>query len=172
MYENRQALPRAFFVPNMRRVPDDQVLPMLADGRVDPRRLALVGVVDGTAGTGAGVDGTGRATIVRDDPQTVVIAVEADAPGFLFLADQYDAGWTAEVDGRPAEILRANHAFRLVAVPGGRSQVVFRYRPRSLWIGALISLVTASVVVLCFRLGGGGADQPERVAVPADPPSP
>ena len=172
VYENRQALPRAFFVPRMGRVPDDQVLPMLADGRVDPRRLALVGVVDDTAGTGAGGDGAGHASIVRDDPQTVAVAVEADAPGFLFLADQYAAGWTAEVDGKRAEILRANHAFRLVAVPAGRSQVVFRYRPRSLWIGAAVSLATALVVALCFRPGRGESDRPDRVAVPAVPASP
>jgi hypothetical protein len=172
VYENRQALPRAFFVPFMSRVRDDLVLPMLADGRVDPRRLALVGVVEDTSGVRAGVDGSGRASIVRDDPQTVAVEVEADAPGFLFLADQYAAGWTAEVDGTPAEVLRANHAFRLVAVPGGRSQVVFRYRPRSLWIGAAISLVTALVVLLCLRVGGGEVDQRGRIAVPADPPSP
>jgi hypothetical protein len=171
VYENRQALPRAFFVPNMLRVPDDQVLPMLADGRVDPRRLALVGVVEDTSGARAGVDGSGRASIVRDDPQTVAVEVEADAPGFLFLADQYAAGWTAEVDGTPAEILRANHAFRLVAVPGGRSRVVFRYRPLSLRLGAALSLATALVVVLCFRRGGEG-NRPDHVAVSADSPSP
>jgi hypothetical protein len=172
VYENRQALPRAFFVPRMLRVPDDKVLPMLADGGVDPRRLALVGVVDGTAGRGRGGDGDGRASIVRDFPQTVEVAVEADSPGFLFLADQYAAGWTAEVDGTPAEILRANHAFRLVAVPGGRSRVVFRYRPTSLWIGAAISLATALVVALFFRAGGSEVDRPDRLAVPGDAQSP
>jgi hypothetical protein len=140
VYENRQ-LPRRSSAQHA-PAPDDQVLPMLAIGRVDPAAWPWSGQ-DGTAGRGGGGDGTGRASIVRDDPQTVEVAVEADAPGFLFLADQYAAGWTAEVDGTLGEILRANHAFRLVAVPGGRSQVVFRYRPTSLWIGAAISLATA-----------------------------
>ncbi len=75
------------------------------------------------------------------------------------------------MNGAPAEILRANHTFRLVAVPAGHSQVVFRYRPRSLWIGGLISLVTALVVVLfCWR-DRGAPTAPGDAAVPADPAS-
>ena len=168
VYENRRALARAFFVPGIGKMPDNLILPMLADGRVDPRRVALVSLDDETAWTGAGGAGTGTATIVRDDPQTVAIDVEADAPGFLFLADQYDAGWTAEIDGVPTGILRANYAFRLVPVPSGRSQVVFRYRPRSLRIGAAVSLVTALIVVLCLWRGSGDPTAPSRLAVPAD----
>ena len=98
----------------------------------------------------------------------MAIDVDASAPGFLFLADQYAPGWTATVDGAPAEILRANYAFRLVAVPAGRSEVVFRYRPRSLWIGGLISLVTAlGVVLLCWR-SRAEPDALGAVAVPAE----
>jgi hypothetical protein len=169
VYENERALPRAFFVPAMARVPEDAVLPMLADGRVDPRAMALVGVRDGSAWTGSGSgNGTGTATIVRNDPQTVAIEVEASASGFLFLADQYAPGWTATVGGTPAEILRANYTFRLVAVPAGRSEVVFRYRPRSLWIGGLISLFTAlAVVLLCWRDRGASVASGD-VAVPPD----
>jgi hypothetical protein len=142
---------------------------MLADGRVDPRAMALVGVRDETAWTGGGTgNGTGTATIVRNDPQTVAIDVQASAPGFLFLADQYAPGWTATVGGTPAEILRANYTFRLVAVPAGRSEVVFRYRPRSLWIGGLISLFTAvAVVLLCWRDRGASVASGD-VAVPPD----
>jgi hypothetical protein len=154
VYENTRALPRAFFVPTLERVPEDQVLPMLADGRVDPRRTALVGVRDGSAAGREGGDASGRAAIVRNDPQDVEIEVVADAPGFLFLADQYAPGWVAEVDGRPAEILAANHAFRLVAVPGGSSRVAFHYRPLSVRIGALLSAAAALLVAVLWARGG------------------
>lgn len=157
VYENQRALPRAFVVPHVDHVPDDQVLPMLADGRADPRRTALVGAGDDIALAGTARATNGRATFARDDPQTVAIDVETDAPAFLFLADQYDPGWTAEVNGVPSAVVRANHAFRLVSVPAGRSRVVFRYRPRSLRVGAAISLVTALVTAGCLWRGGGGA---------------
>jgi hypothetical protein len=146
VYENTSALPRAFFVPSMERVPEDRVLPMLAAGSIDPRRTALAGVRDASAVGRVGGDATGSAAIVRSDPQDVEIDVVAEAPGFLFLADQYAPGWVAEVNGQPAEILAANHAFRLVAVPGGRSRVTFHYRPLSVPIGALVSLATALLV--------------------------
>ena len=162
VYENQHALPRAFFVAAMARVPEDAVLPLLAEGRVEPRQLALVGVDDGTEWSGAGSEGQGTASIVADGPQDVVIDVEADAAGFLYLADQYAPGWSAEVNGATTEILRANHAFRLVAVPGGRSRVVFHYRPRSLWIGAAVSLISGLVVVLVSLRGWLWGVRPPR----------
>jgi hypothetical protein len=157
VYENTSALPRAFFVPTLERVPEDQVLAMLADGRVDPRRTALVGVRDGAAAGREGGDASGSAAIVRNDPQDLEIEVAADGPGFLFLADQYAPGWVAEVNGRPAEILAANHAFRLVAVPEGRSRVAFHYRPLGVRIGALVSAATGLLVAALWVRSRRGA---------------
>jgi uncharacterized membrane protein YfhO len=84
---------------------------------------------------------------VVDEPERVVLEVEAPARGFLFLADQYFPGWSATVNGNPAPILRANHAFRLVEVPPGPVRVEFRYGSRRIWIGAAISGVTLLIVV-------------------------
>jgi uncharacterized membrane protein YfhO len=63
------------------------------------------------------------------------------------LTDQEYPGWSVTVNGARAPVLRANHAFRAVAVPAGESVVVWTYRPLSLWVGAIVSLVTLGVVV-------------------------
>jgi uncharacterized membrane protein YfhO len=64
----------------------------------------------------------------------VAIEVEAPAAGWVVLADPWHPWWFAEVDGRPAPILRANVLFRAVAVPAGRSIVRFTFRPfRGAW---------------------------------------
>jgi uncharacterized membrane protein YfhO len=91
----------------------------------------------------------GTAEIVVDRPERLVVRVHAAAPGFLFLADQFFPGWRVTVDARESELLRANHTFRLVEVPAGDSTVEFRYRPRSIAVGALLSVAG---VVLCMWL--------------------
>ena len=53
----------------------------------------------------------------------VRLSVEAPKPGFVFLSDNYFPGWTAKVNGNPAEILRSWVTFRAVQVPAGRSEL-------------------------------------------------
>ena len=60
----------------------------------------------------------------------------------LVLTDLFYPGWQALVDGRPAQMYRADYAFRGVPVPGGTHVVEFRYRPVSFIAGAMISGLT------------------------------
>jgi hypothetical protein len=142
VYENTQALPRARFVPEVAVVPGAEILPRLASPTHDARRVA---VVERTV-AGGSPDARGSVAFVADDPESIVVRVDATGPGFLALADQFASGWAATVNGAPQEIQRADWAFRLVAVPAGRSEVVFRYRPWSVRVGAVVSIVTLVVV--------------------------
>jgi hypothetical protein len=74
----------------------------------------------------------GAARIVSWRPDR--IEIEADSPlgGMLALHEIYYPGWVAEIDGKPAEILRADVLFRGLEVPAGRRRIVFRYAPLSL----------------------------------------
>ena len=47
----------------------------------------------------------------------------------MVLNDVWHPWWEAEVDGEAAELLRANAIFRAVAVPPGRHEVRFLFRP-------------------------------------------
>ena len=49
----------------------------------------------------------------------------------LALHALYYPGWIAEIDGKPAPVLRADVLFRGVEVPPGHHRVVFRYAPFS-----------------------------------------
>ena len=76
------------------------------------------------------------AEILDYGPLEIRIRTSLDeGPGFLVLADAFHPGWTAEVDGAPAEVLAANYAFRAVPVARGTHEVVFRFTPKSFLVG-------------------------------------
>jgi hypothetical protein len=149
VYQNPTALPRARWVGQVQVVADDRLaLERLAAARLDPRRAAVVQAPPPSGFLGADVRDAGRVTFALDDPEHVVLDVDAPARGFVVLADQDLPGWHATVNGTPVPILRGDYVFRLVEVPAGRSTVEFRYRPRPLFTGALVSGVTLVVLVL------------------------
>jgi hypothetical protein len=75
---------------------------------------------------------SGKATIVARRNDRVTLDVEAPDGGMLVLHDLDYPGWTATVDGQPAEILRANLLFRGVELSPGARRVEFVFRPFSL----------------------------------------
>lgn len=93
------------------------------------------------------------ARVSEDRPEGVAAELTTDAAGLLVLADLFYPGWTAEVDGRPSEVLRADGVFRAVAVPAGSHKIAFRYRPLSFRIGAGLSAV-GLLVLAALALGG------------------
>ena len=90
----------------------------------------------------------------------VIVDVDASAPGYLVLSDSWSPGWTATVDDTPAEVLRANVAFRAVPVPAGRHTIRFRFRPPGLSAGTMISLLTMVLLIhMSFRRRERTTDQ-------------
>jgi len=84
-------------------------------------------------------DGTGEVRILSYLRHRVQCEVVAETDGYLVLLDSYYPGWRAYVDGKQAEILRANYAFRAVRVPAGKHRVEFVYRPRSFYAGLSVT---------------------------------
>lgn len=144
LVENPHALPRAFVTYRASVAPPPEaLLPILARASFDP---LVESWVEGNAGLprGAGTPSRGApATIVRDEPHVVEIEATLAAPGLVVLADTYYPEWTATVDGVPASILPTNHLFRGVAAPAGTHRVRFAYRPRSVAVGTVLSLLAA-----------------------------
>jgi hypothetical protein len=90
------------------------------------------------------------ATISEDRPERVSAEMTSGSAGLLVLADTFYPGWSAEVDDRPAAILRADGLFRAVAVTAGSHHVVFRYRPVSVLAGAGLSIAGLVGLLLLF----------------------
>lgn len=64
--------------------------------------------------------------------QRVAVTVDLPQAGYLVLADLYYPGWSALVDGQPAQILRVDEVFRAVALEPGKHDVEFTYQFRLL----------------------------------------
>lgn len=95
--------------------------------------------------------GSGKVTLLREELNGMELAVESTAPTLVYIGDTWADGWTASVNDRPAEILRANYAFRAVAVEAGRSIVRMEYRARGLKTGfalALAGLALAAFLIV------------------------
>ena len=83
----------------------------------------------------------------------IEVSVRAARPSLVLFNDSYHKGWGAEVNGRAVEVLRANYNFMAVAVPPGQSNVVFRFRPRRLFLGLKVSAIGAALLLAAGCLG-------------------
>jgi hypothetical protein len=81
--------------------------------------------------------------------QSVDIEVEASAPSLVVVAQTWYHGWRADVDGNPARLLRANHAFQAIEILEGRHRVQLIYRDRAFEIGAVVSLLALLACLIC-----------------------
>jgi hypothetical protein len=145
LVDNPDALPRAFLRSRYELTRPAAAIRRIARGDVALGREVLLERDPGLAGSGEVAGGTAR--IAEDLPERVVVEVEARAPALLVLTDSHYPGWTAQVEGRPAEILLANGLHRAVRVGAGRQRVVFEYRPRSFRRGAALSLLSLAALV-------------------------
>ena len=84
--------------------------------------------------------------LVAENSQEIHIKVHEYSAGTLVLADTFYPGWKCMVDGSEVPIFPAHDVFRAVRVPAGAHDVVFRFRPRTLWTGALLALLGDTVL--------------------------
>lgn len=105
-----------------------------ADARIWERRSALPLVRWAKADAGRGLEVLERA------PGRWLIRWQSDAPGTLVVAEAWDPGWRAAVDGARVEVATADGVLLGVPVPAGSGHVALRYRPQGLGWGTALSL--------------------------------
>ncbi len=140
--------------------PDLELLEQAGDTRIYANRLSRPRAWWEPAGGGAYFP----AEIREWRPNRIVALVPGAAePGRLVLAEIYYPGWAATVDGQPAEIQPAVGLLRSVQVEPGAHEVVFTFRPLSLYAGLLLCLTGCAWLLFTWLrakkpLTGGRAD--------------
>lgn len=81
------------------------------------------------------------------------ISLEKD--NLVFFSVPYDDGWTAYVNGKPADVEKVNYGFMAVKASAGENKIEFRYETPGLRTGALISIVgiiLLAAYIIIFRI--------------------
>jgi uncharacterized membrane protein YfhO len=133
--------PRELNLPIVTRTPDvtfyrnDQVLPRawIAPASAD---LQVVSEIVPESAVQSLTDSGNAVTIRASSPQA----------GWLILSDTFYPGWQATIDGAPVDIRLANEVFRAIDFPGGDHTIEFRYEPRSVVIGLIVSLTSLAII--------------------------
>ena len=93
----------------------------------------------------------GEVDLALREADRMTFSVDADAPSLLVVGDNWFPAWRASVNGEDAEVLRAYHTLRAVAVPAGTSTVEMWYESPLLQRSRL-----ASLLILLGLLAAGG----------------
>jgi hypothetical protein len=91
----------------------------------------------------------GRVELTHYEPDFLEYNVELDAAGLVVFSEiWYPEGWTAAIDGKAVETLRANYVLRALDVPAGTHTVTFRFdQPASMIFEAIANLLLVLFVV-------------------------
>lgn len=136
-------MPNVYAVAGLRPASDAAAAELLTGAEFDPRREIVV--ADAAALPPGSVDA--RIDATRSRPDRLEMDVRLDGAGYLVMTESFDPGWSARLDGQPAPLLRANLAFRALAVPAGEHRVELRYRPPGFALGASLSGASALVLL-------------------------
>lgn len=127
LFKNQEALPRAKLFYQYEVISDDELLiKRFYSDNFDFRDVLILEQNPGFEKSSKNdYLSKAKAEITSYNPNRIVIDVFSEEPALLFLSDNYYPTWRAKVNGKLANIYRADYSFRAVVVPQGRSIVEY-----------------------------------------------
>lgn len=156
---NPTAMPHAFFVDSaiVAANEGDAVERLRTATREELRGRVILEDMAAPPNRAAGSHGL----VVQEDrtTDTLSLTVQAQNDGWVVVAESWDSGWRATLDGVDVPVLRANLALQAVAVPAGTHLLELRYQPVARLVALAIGNVTwvllgGALLVLLRRRGG------------------
>ncbi len=124
VYENKNVFPRAFMVySSVLAKTKKEAGAFLLDKNLDLRKTAIL---DQKVNIEDGKNITNKIQFINYSDNSIKLSVETLKKGILILTDNYYQGWTAVLDGKKSEILKADYAFRGLVIPSGKHIVEFK----------------------------------------------
>jgi hypothetical protein len=141
VYENLDALPRAFCVQRFEVIRDPNgILKRIGQSDFNPGRVAIL---EEDPGFGLASQDSGRSEvrIMNYTPNEVRLSTVTSSTSLLVFCENYYPSWKTYVDGQPSKVYRADYTFRAVSLPAGRHEVIFRFESKQFRLGLIISLL-------------------------------
>lgn len=126
VYEDERALPRAYLVEEVNVESDKQkILDLLYDPAFKPKKTAVI--EESVTLLSIPLTAEEGATIDTYKPSRLIISVLSKVPRLLVIANSWNPGWKATIDGKAVSILRTNYVLQGVVVPAGLHVVGLNY---------------------------------------------
>ena len=128
-----------------------------AIGQVDLQQTAIVDskFKEALKGVNEGYkDSLSTIRLTSYEPNQLVYETSSPQDGIVVFSEIYYPGWTATIDGKPADIARADYILRTMNVPAGKHTIEMRFDPQSLHItegiayGAMALLLVGVIILI------------------------
>ena len=103
----------------------------------------------------ASYSNAGTITLTSYHPDKMVYESNNSGAGLAVFSEVwYDGqGWKAYIDGKEANLIRANYLLRAVEIPAGKHTIEMVFKPRAYYTGEIISLI-CSILIVLLTIGG------------------
>ncbi|OGH24747.1 MAG: hypothetical protein A3B47_00495 [Candidatus Levybacteria bacterium RIFCSPLOWO2_01_FULL_39_24] len=123
IYENKNVMPRTFFVKMVKTVKNkEDAMKILFDSSID---LVQTGIVENQNEELAASWSVGSTNITRYSANKIIIDTINEGTGFLILTDTFYPTWRVSIDGKSAKLYIVDYNFRGAVVPSGEHSVEF-----------------------------------------------
>ena len=124
-------------------------------GKVNLRKVAVADKqFEKILGQSAAHDSTDVVTLTAYQPNNLKYNVESKNGGVLVFSEIYYPGWTATVDGKPAELGRVNYILRAMRLEPGKHEVVLDFHPSTVKATETVAHVSGILLLLIILAGG------------------
>ena len=146
--QNPYALGNAWFVDKISyaKNANEEILKV---GQIDLRHEAVADEkFQAQLGDAVAQDTTSTVDIKSYEPNQLTYEVNSGKGGVVVFSEVYYPGWTATIDGEPAELGRVNYILRALNVKPGKHEVVLSFFPKSVDTTETIAYTAYAILIL------------------------
>lgn len=94
-------------------------------------------------------DSTASIQLMKNDNDVITYSFNAASPQFAVFSEvYYPAGWKAYIDNKETPIIKTNYVLRGLAVPAGKHDIRFEFKPEGYYKGKNITTIFQALSIL------------------------